>query len=87
VLGTILSLKHELRVMTAHRLTRPSILPKVEMHVSISRPAASPLDYVPQVRAVDPGISQIRFVVDLPEECMLSSIEAKGLFEDAFGRS
>jgi hypothetical protein len=46
-----------------------------------------PLDCVPQVRVVDPGISQIRFVVDLPEERMLPPSEARSIFEAAFGRS
>jgi putative PD-(D/E)XK family protein DUF4420 len=52
----------------------------------LSEPMWFPLDCVPQVRTVDPGISQIRYLVDLPEECILSSIEAKAIFDSAFGR-
>jgi hypothetical protein len=52
----------------------------------LGEPMWFPLDSVPQVRAVDPGISQIRFVVDLPEECSLPLIEARAIFDGAFGR-
>ena len=52
----------------------------------LGEPMWFPLDCVPQVRTVDAGISQIRFVVDLPEECSLPSNEAKAIFDGAFGR-
>ena len=51
----------------------------------LGEPMWFPLDCVPEVRTVDPGISQIRFVVDLPEECRLPSIDAKAIFDGAFG--
>jgi hypothetical protein len=53
----------------------------------LGEPMWFPLDCVPQVRTVDPGISQIRFIVDLPEERKLPLDKAKAIFDEAFGRA